>query len=119
MSRLSFSRSSTAKINNNSTVIESFIETVVARKRNELQQMFNIYDREQKGYIRTEDLYNSLLECGLQINERIKKIVTSIDNNSGKIDLTGFTRLMTGKVNTVQKALNNNLASTLIFSTIK
>lgn len=111
MSRLSFSRASSAKINNPSTAIESFIETVVARKRNELQQMFNRYDKEQRGYIRTEDLYHSLLECGLQINDRIKRIISSIDNNSGKIDLTGFTKLMTSKVNIVQKALNNQLAS--------
>ncbi|KAL0481770.1 glutaminase [Acrasis kona] len=108
MSRL-FGKSISRINNNHNHNMETLLESIVARKRSEIQQKFNKYDTDHKGYIHIEDLCQALADCGLQINHRIERIIAQVESN-GRIDMTGFTKLMTGKKNLVQKALSGELA---------
>lgn len=89
---------------------ESQFQEYLSRTKEEIVNLFKLFDKKNAGYVMIEDLFTQLRDLGLHTNRKhIQKHVRKMARN-GKIELLEFTKIMTGKPHVVQRALNNQLA---------
>lgn len=114
----SSSSSSNGSTSNSNTLNSDSCESLqfqeyLSRTRQEIVNQFKLFDKRNEGYVTVDELFNQLRDLGLDTDRKhIQKCVRQMVKNreNGRIELLEFIRVMNGRPNVVQRALNNQLA---------
>jgi glutaminase len=89
---------------------ETYLQEYLNKKKEEITNKFKQFDKKNMNYILIEDFYHQLTELGLNCEHKHIKMHVEKMANNGRIEFLEFTKIMTGKPNIIQRALNNELA---------